>query len=96
MQKHIITILTLPAMAFSIAACTDNATHLSPGKYESTEKITDSSGTTVTKHRSTKVMEDEYGNKKATVESETTKDPAGLFNETTSSKTKRVYEEEGY
>jgi hypothetical protein len=56
-----------------------------PGKYEHSSSATDSSGTTTESKQSTTVGYDQYGNKKAVIKSEKSRDPAGLFNKTTSS-----------
>ncbi len=89
-----LSVLAVFAAALTLSACheTTPVTTLPPGKYEKTTSSTDANGTTVTRDRETNVTVDEYGNKRAVVESKTTKDPKGLFNKTTSS-TKEVVDE---
>lgn len=81
--------LTLAILAgFSVSACAQRATDLPPGKYESESKSTDEYGTTYKTKKVTDVEVDQYGNKKATVTTKSSKDPEGLFNKsTTQSKT---------
>ncbi len=74
------------AASFGVVGCTTHTTDLPPGKYESTSKSTDANGTDYKTERTTNVTVDKYGNKKAVVEKETTSDPKGLFNKSTSTK----------
>ncbi len=55
---------------------------------------TDENGITTKEKSSTKVVVDDYGNKKAIVKSKTTKDPKGMFNTTTTHESKEVIEEQ--
>ncbi len=81
-----LALATMTVAAISLAACSSaNPAYKAPGKYESISKTTTSSGTTITKDKTTNVEVDEYGNRKATVETETTKDPKGLMNKSTTS-----------
>jgi hypothetical protein len=63
-----------------------------PGSYDSTETSTDAKGTTTVKESTTVVTVDEYGNRKETVTSKTSRDPKGLMNKTTN-KTKHTTQE---
>jgi hypothetical protein len=86
-------IVTMATIAIGLAACTSNShnpAHRAPGTYESERVHTSSSGTTYKTKEVTDVKVDQYGNKKATVETEVTKDPKGLMNKSTSS-TKKTY-----
>lgn len=84
-MRKTFTLLALVA-SFGVAGCTNHVTDLPPGKYESTSKSTDANGTDYETERTTNVSVDRYGNKKAVVEKETSSDPKGLFNKSTSSK----------
>lgn len=78
----------LGAMALTtIAACTAAPTTLPPGEYKKSERSVSSDGTEYKKETTTNVYVDEYGNKRAVKETETSKDPKGLFNKSTSTKT---------
>lgn len=71
-----------------VAACETGPTSKPPGEYKSTHKTTNSAGTTTKTTEKTNVYYDEYGNKRAVKETETTRDPKGLFNKSTTSSTK--------
>lgn len=77
----------------TVAACSQGATDLPPGHYESSHKSTTSSGTEIETKKSTDVSVDEYGNKKAVVKSKTTEDPEGWFNKRTVNESERVEKE---
>ncbi len=85
-MKKSLACLTLSLAALSVSACTmtRSATDLPPGRYESSTKSVDNSGTATKKEATTNVYYDADGNKKATVDTKTTKDPKGLFNKSTS------------
>lgn len=87
-MKNNLIILCGAAIITSFAACTSSPTSLRPGEYTKTQKSVNEAGTETTKTTNTKVYYDENGNKRAVQEVETTKDPEGLFNKTTSSSTK--------
>lgn len=74
-----------------IAACTAAPQTLPPGEYKRTEKSVDAQGTEYKKETNTNVYYDEDGNKRAVQETETSKDPKGLFNKSTTT-TKKTYE----
>jgi predicted small lipoprotein YifL len=79
------------AVAVSVvAACAAAPTTLPPGEYKKSERSVTSDGTEYKKETTTNVYVDEYGNKRATQETETSKDPEGLFNKSTST-TKQTY-----
>jgi outer membrane lipopolysaccharide assembly protein LptE/RlpB len=92
MKTHL-TLLLIAGTALTLGACThDNksALDMPPGKYERTTSSTDANGTTTQNQTSTDVNVDQYGNKRAVVETQTTQDPKGLFNKTTTNKSKVV------
>ncbi|MFY9288775.1 MAG: hypothetical protein WAO98_09780 [Alphaproteobacteria bacterium] len=83
-MKKSLLLLAVTAGAFGLSACTsDNPATLPPGKYEKTQSSTNAYGTKTEKKIETDVQYDEYGNKKATVKSKTSRDPKGLFNKST-------------
>ncbi len=90
MSKQLILLSTVLAATLAVSACSSEqrAADLPPGKYQKTTRSTDAYGTTTERRDVTNVTVDEYGDKDATVESETTKDPKGLFNKKTVRKTK--------
>ncbi len=76
-----------------LAACSsNNPAHKAPGTYKKETERTTSSGTTYKTRETTDVTVDQYGNKKATVKTETSKDPKGLLNKTTTSSKKTYIE----
>lgn len=81
MSKKFLTLLAASAVALSLTACdTVGPTSKEPGVYKTTTTSKNPSGTKTTTEKTTSVYHDQYGNKKATVKTETTKDPKGLFN----------------
>lgn len=95
MIKPIASIALLSLMIPSLSACSDidgDNINLAPGKYEKSSSSTDAYGTTVKKETTTDVSMDEYGRKKAVVETKTTRDPEGLLNKRTS-ETREVIQE---
>ena len=88
-----LALIAMSAAVLSLGACSSwNPAHKAPGKYESSSKTTTSSGTTYKTNKTTDVEVDQYGNKRAVVETETTKDPEGLMNKSTTT-TKKTYHE---
>ena len=71
----------------TIAACAAAPTTLPPGEYKKSERSVTSDGTEYKKETTTNVYVDEHGNKRAVKETEMSKDPKGLFNKSTSTKT---------
>jgi maltose-binding protein MalE len=91
MKKTLLIATLSVAAAITLSACTTApTTTLPPGKYERTSKSVNSEGTAVKKTTSTNVYYDENGNKKATVDTSTTRDPKGLFNKSTT-QTRETY-----
>lgn len=80
------TLLAL-IVGLGLSACTNSPANLPPGHYSSSTKSTDAAGTTYKKSTETDVEVDRYGNKSATSETETTTDPKGLFNKSTTKST---------
>lgn len=87
MNKTLVLTLTATA-AIGLAACESSPKSLPPGEYSKTQKSTNSDGTNYKKTTDTEVYYDENGNKRVRQEVETTKDPDGLFNKSTSKTTK--------
>ncbi len=85
MTKYLLTLSVLSAGILGLAAC---AKSLPPGHYENTSSSTNAAGTKTTTEKNTDVYYDKYGNKRATVKTETTKDPKGLFNKQTTESTR--------
>ena len=84
--------IAMATAVIGLSACSSmNPAYKAPGKYESSTKTKTSSGTTYKTDKTTNVEVDEYGNRKATVNTETSRDPEGLMNKS-SSKTKSTYE----
>ncbi len=83
---------TLPVLFsfMAILALSACAKTLPPGEYSKTQKSTSADGTTVKKTTNTDVYYDANGNKRVTEEVETSKDPKGLMNKSTS-KTTNTY-----
>lgn len=87
-------IIAMATLVLGLSACSNasNPAHRAPGTYETERVHTTSSGTTYKTKETTDVRVDEYGNKKAVVEKETTKDPEGLFNKSTTTSKKTYIE----
>lgn len=90
MNSKFLTLTALSLSVIAVSACTNTAQDLPPGKYESSKKTTDSNGTNTSVEKTTNVGVDRYGNKTATVKTETTTDPEGLFNKSKTTTTKTV------
>jgi hypothetical protein len=86
----------LLAIILPLAACTleQQTSDLPPGKYERTVRSTDAQGTETVKRSYTDIDEDDQGRRKVTKESEVTKDPKGLLNKKTISKSKKTVDEQ--
>lgn len=89
-MKHAIIAVTGTLAVLTMAACTSSPRTLPPGEYKKTEKSVNKYGTETSKETNTRVYYDEYGNKRAVQETETSRDPEGLFNKSTT-KTKKTY-----
>ncbi len=97
MKNRLTLLATVSVLAFGISACDNSrqrASALPEGEYEQTSTMVDSQGTKTVKKVSSDVDVDRDGDKKVVVESKVTKDPKGLLNKTTVSKTKGVTETE--
>jgi len=92
MNKNILNMGCLCLSVLAVAACTPRSqiATMAPGKYESTTKTTNSDGTDTSVKKTTVVQEDRYGNKSGTVQTETTRDPEGLMNKSTTKSTTTV------
>ena len=96
MKTQLLALCAIAVTGLTVSACstTSRPTDLAPGKYEKTTRSTDAYGTETTRKSSTNVDVDRNGNKSAVVKTETTRDPEGMFNKTTTSKTQSTYEED--
>lgn len=71
-----------------LSACTE--TRPAPGTYETTKTSTDANGTTSKTNNTTNIYYDKNGKMHGTVEKETTTDPKGLMNKTTTQSTTKI------
>jgi len=85
MKKQITAAFAITLIALGLTAC--GPTSRAPGTYESESTTYDSNGTKYEKDVKTDVTVDQYGNKKAVTKSKVTKDPKGLLNKSTTTKT---------
>ena len=85
MTTRITPLLSGFLAVLALSAC---AKSLPPGEYSKTHKTTTADGTTVKKTTNTDVYYDAKGNKRVTEETETSKDPKGLLNKSTTKTTK--------
>lgn len=85
-SKYILA--AVAASTLGLGACSSN---LPPGHYEDRTSTTDAQGTRTSTAKETDVYYDEHGRKQVRTETETTRDPKGLFNKQTS-KTVRTTE----
>lgn len=85
MSKFLLTVAAFGMLG--LAACAETNT-LPPGQYESSSTSKSSDGTKTTVDKETNVYYDQYGNKKTTVKTETSRDPKGLFNKETTTSVK--------
>jgi hypothetical protein len=91
-MNRLLPLLVSGASLLVMSACTPTRTVLDkpPGKYEKTTSSTSADGTTVEKTNSASVGYDANGNKQAVVKTQTTVDPPGLFNKSTTTSTEVV------
>jgi len=88
--------ITRPIWLFAVVATTSltlagcaterHSMQRAPGSYESNESFTDSKGTTTTNKTNTNVSIDSRGHRKQSITSESSRDPRGLMNKTTTKK----------
>src|SRR5262249_38394338 len=98
MLKNLIALAATAAVALAVSACSDShssTANLAPGKYERTTTSTNANGTTVKHKTYPNVTEDDEGNRRAVVDTRTSRDPRGLFNKTTT-ESRTVTEENPY
>jgi hypothetical protein len=96
MNKKLPILAAVSVLTLGLAGCMENHRSMMSkpeGKYSSTETATDTKGTTTVKTTTTEVVIDENGNRKEVITSKTSKDPKGLWNKTTTSKTSQSSEE---
>jgi len=89
-MKNLMKTAACAVVLSAVAACASAPTSLPPGEYKKTERSVSRDGTEYKKETTTDVYYDEYGNKRATQETEASKDPEGLFNKSTTT-TKKTY-----
>lgn len=84
-MKKAIPLMLVAVASLGLSACwkTTPNNDLPPGKYHNTTTTTDSKGTNYKKDTTTNVEVDQYGNRRTSVETKTTKDPEGLMNKST-------------
>jgi len=83
----IVTIAASTGLSLAGCAAERRAIMHAPGSYESTESYTDPKGTTTSNKTNTDVSVDSRGRRKQSITSETSRDPRGLMNKTTTKKT---------
>jgi hypothetical protein len=90
MKTKLTTIVAVSVLTLGLAACEmhNKPYNPAPGSYDKTSRSTDANGTTYEQDNSTDVTVDSDGRKKTVVRTKTTKDPKGLMNKTTTSKTR--------
>jgi len=97
MNKKLPILALVSVLALGLTGCMEGHRAMMrekpEGKYDSTETSTDAKGTTTVKQSTTEVIVDENGNKKEVITSKTTRDPKGLWNKTTTSKTSQTIED---
>ena len=95
MNTKLTILAALSVLTLGLAACTpeQRLSGKHPGRYDSTETSTDAKGTTTEQQSSSEVTVDENGNKKEVIKTKTTRDPRGLWNKTTTSKTSQTIED---
>lgn len=90
-MKKMLIFLSIVCAATTFAGCTYNkSAGIPPGQYEQSSKSVDSEGTSREENSKTDVYYDKYGNKKITIDTETTTDPEGLFNKNTTQTHEKV------
>lgn len=87
MKKSIFTLCAVTAV-MAVTACESSPKTLPPGHYTHTEKSTSTSGKDTQRTTNTNVYVDQNGNKKAVQSTETSTDPDGWFNKSTTKSTK--------
>ncbi len=96
MNKKIPILVVVSVLTLGLTGCMENHRSMMSkpeGKYNSTETSTDAKGTTTVKQSTTEVIVDENGNRREVITSKVTKDPKGLWNKTTTSKTSQTFED---
>ena len=87
MIKAFLTLTTITVLGLGVTGCAD-VIDKPVGTYKSSTTTKSPSGTKTTTDKTTYVYTDEHGDKKMTEKVETTKDPKGMFNKTTSTSVK--------
>lgn len=91
-MKNMMSALIISSAMFVMPSCAQypqtSPKTLAPGEYTNAQRSTSAKGTTTERITNTNVYYDKNGNKAATQETQTSTDPKGLFNKSTSSTTK--------
>ncbi len=88
-MKNMTCLMALGAAVLAVSACSSwDPTYKDPGTYRETETRVDGYGTKTTTTKNTTVYRDSTGNKRAVEQTETSTDPKGLFNKSTSTTTR--------
>jgi hypothetical protein len=90
---RLIALIGTASLTLAGCATERHAMLRSPGSYETNESYTDSEGTTTAKKTNTNISVDSSGHRKQSVTSETSRDPRGLMNKTTTKKSSTSSEE---
>lgn len=94
-SRPILLFTIAAASSFTLAGCAMERHSMirAPGSYESAESHTDSKGTTTSKTTKTDVSIDSRGRRQQNSTTETSRDPRGLMNKTTTKKSSTDKEE---
>lgn len=83
-MRQLLTLLALPLVGFALGGCMyKQQDQRPPGDYEQSSRTVDSKGTARTNDTTTHVYYDPNGNKKSVTARQTTTDPKGLMNKST-------------
>ncbi len=89
----ILTIAAASSLTLAGCAMERHSMIRAPGSYENAESYTDSKGTTTSNKTKTDVSIDSRGRRQQSITSETSRDPRGLMNKTTTKKSSTTNEE---
>ena len=89
----LLTIAAASSITLAGCAMERHSMMRAPGSYESAESYTDSKGTTTSNTTKTDVSVDSRGRRQQNITSETSRDPRGLMNKTTTKKSSMTKED---
>jgi hypothetical protein len=94
-RRPVWLIAVIATTSLTLAGCAHERRMMlrAPGSYETNDSYTDSKGTTTSNKTNTDVSIDSRGRRKQSVTSETSRDPRGLMNKTTTKKSTTTTEE---